>query len=257
MAVSFASAEEITPPTFTAETPSGGAFCDVCGDPIEWTPGHGRKPKYCTLHKTPASRNRTDAGGAVGGTGKKRTSKTNSKKATEDQWDGFLSMILLAGSYMVGRFAAGGTGLLLQAPIGMTTESLDEYSDMLAMSEDEAEPIAKLIAQRAAPSAFNKKYGYLVVNSLELEAVGAALFSYGKRIGPVLADRIKNSTPQLGNVRPPRRAKQQPGPTTNGNGVHANGQATGQNQPSYAEIVAEANERLRAGNYPGGTPSDN
>jgi hypothetical protein len=193
--VTFERSESITRPS---DSVGDAAICAQCGTVIPWTPGHGRKPKWCEAHKTPASRGETSGSRGGGGTGKGRGKGKHNVTATEKQWNDFLGILLLSGTYIVGRYAAGGNGLMLDPPGYVDPELWEGYVEDLAMRSDEAKPIADLLAKRAVPSKLNKRAGWLVVNALELEEVGSALWAYGRRIGPLLSQRIAgNATPMM------------------------------------------------------------
>lgn len=231
--VSFTSVE---PPGKTEN--SSGRFCETCNKPLEWTPGRGRPPRFCPEHKQTSTRNNTGATT----TPNKEKNKGKKRKASEDDWQKFLTMGLITGTYLVGRFAAGGQGLFLNPPSGMTDDELDDLSMNLSMEGDEAKPIAVLLAKKLTPSELNKRAGYLIVNFLELEEVGAALFGYGRRIAPVLGQRLAK------NGLATQTAREQ----TAGRTIHLrkqesdnNGQASGPYIPSNADIVRAANERNR------------
>ena len=188
-----------------------GPECVVCGAPITYA-GRGPQPKYCEAHKKPSSRKSpAEPGEPTGTVTTKRPTPTrrpradsNKRKATEEEWDRFLLIVLISFTWLIGRFAAGGQGLLLKPPPGMSDEALAEQADYLSMNAEEAGPIAKMMATRLTPSKFNKKYGKLVVVSLEWEEVGYALWGYGKRVGPALVTRVQ---------RPKTRKERTNGPT--------------------------------------------
>jgi len=239
ISVSF---ESVEPPGSFASA-DDALQCIVCGAPLEYS-GRGKRPQYCADHKTPASRNQT----SEGSTPRKRRSGgggAKGRKATESEWNRFLSIVLIGGTYLVGRYAAGGHGLMLDPPLGVTTEELDAYAIELAMLPEEAGPIANLMAKRVTPSELNKKVGRYIVSSLEYQEVGAALMDYGKRIGPVLVQRISNKEAP---VRTPRHARKQAQTYNEGN--TQNGAPTGPSTPDNRAIVAAAIERnRRAGIY--------
>ena len=167
--------EGVTPPT------ESGDHCEVCGIALHYS-GKGRHPRFCTEHKPGAS---------SGGDGRKRGGK---RKATEKEWDTFLAIFIMAASYIPARYAAGGTGPILNCPPGLDSGMFETATETLSMQPEEAEPIAAYLAKRATPSALNKKVGWLVVQSLELEQVGEALWQYGKRIAPAVASRAAHRT---------------------------------------------------------------
>jgi hypothetical protein len=200
----FHQAESIDPPA------GAGYFCEICSKPLTYG-GRGRKPRFCDDHKTPAQRN------AAGNDGTQKPARTRRGKkhraATETEWNQFLGIALLSLTYVLGRFVAGGTGLLLDRPPTLSDDEFEQSAEFYSMTAEEVRPIAALVAKRATPSALNKRAGWLVVQSLELEEVGAALWEYGKRIGPAFAHRIQNKAPttHVAGYIPVRR---QPGVTT-------------------------------------------
>lgn len=201
--------------------------CEVCGATLSYS-GKGKHPRFCADHKTPGSRN------APGSTPPPPRGRGKShKKATESEWSSFMLTVLIGGTYLVGRFAAGGHGLLLEPPPGMSKADLDAYAEALSMQADEAKPIAELIAKRATPSAVNKKAGWIIVNFLEIEEVGAALWSYGARIAPVIAARMQ-ATPNPVYQTKTRKVRED---------VTAQTDTGQQNSFTNADIVAQARRR--------------
>jgi hypothetical protein len=175
--------EDVTPPT------EGGDHCEVCGIALHYS-GKGRHPRFCTEHKPGA-----------GSTGTSRT-RGGRRKATEHEWNTFLAIFIMAASYIPARYAAGGTGPILDCPPGLNPELFEEATETLSMRPEEAAPIAAYLAKRATPSALNKRIGWLVVQSLELEQVGEAMWQYGKRIVPAVAARAvhRTATPTTGKA---------------------------------------------------------
>jgi hypothetical protein len=167
--------EGVTPPT------EGGDHCEMCGIALHYS-GKGRHPRFCAEHKP---------GAQSGGDGRKRSGK---RKATESEWNSFLAIFILAASYIPARYAAGGTGIILNCPPGEDLAQFESYTETLSMQPEEAAPIAAYLAKRATPSTLNKKVGWLVVQSLELEQVGEALWQYGKRITPAVTARAAHRT---------------------------------------------------------------
>jgi hypothetical protein len=158
--------------------------CVVCGAALT-----GRATKYCDAHKTPASRTIRKP--------PRSKSSSNKRAATLDEWGDFNLIVLIAVTWLIGRFVAGGQGLFLRPPQGVTEQELTAASDYYSMDAEEAGPIAKLLASRIHPTKLNKRFGHYIVSSLELEDVGYALWGYGKRVGPAFIDRISKpkSTP--------------------------------------------------------------
>jgi hypothetical protein len=85
----------------------------------------------------------------------------------------------------------------------MKEQDLVDSTEYLAMTDEEAGPIARLMASKIQPTAFNKKVGKHIVNALEYEDVGIALWTYGKRVGPPLAARMTIKKPA--QLRPPKQ----------------------------------------------------
>jgi hypothetical protein len=177
MAENVFESEAVTPPT------EGGDHCERCGVALHYA-GKGRHPRFCDEHKP-------GAGSGDGGHTRK-----GRRKATENEWNSFLAIFILAASYIPARYAAGGTGLILDCPPGENLEQFESYTEELSMQPQEAAPIAAYLAKRATPSTLNKKVGWLIVQSLELEQVGEALWQYGKRIAPAVAARAAHQTPK-------------------------------------------------------------
>lgn len=225
--------------------------CEVCGAPVPYS-GRGPKPKFCSDHKSPSSRNQQGATTKAKGS----TKKTNKTEASESQWNDFLAMALVAGTYVVARYAVGGNGLLLDPPAGMSAQQLDAHAQDYSMNGAEAAPIAKFMAGRASSSVVNKKVGFIVVHALELEDIGGALWDYGKRIGPVLGSRIRGNTSPLASmaqnvhpIRPTAPVNSTPQPAAQPvqesparERVVVNESPTG---PSNASIVADAIAKQR------------
>lgn len=174
-------------PEYHAAAPTGPE-CVVCGDPITYA-GRGPQPKYCAAHKKVSSRSVKSNPVKRKGATSKGTPK-NSTPATAEQWDHLALVALISITWIIGRFAAGGQGLMLKPPPGTSEEVLTAETDFLSMNAEEAGPIAKMIATRITPTNFNKRYGRVVVHALEWEDVGYALWGYGKRIAPPLAERL-------------------------------------------------------------------
>jgi hypothetical protein len=181
--------EEVERPTrYTAQTPDdttnftgpSGDECQVCGVALPYS-GRGRHRKYCDEHKS-------------GNNPKEQRAKTTGG-ASKAQWSHFNAVVLMAATYLLARFAAGGTGLFLRCPPHIAPEMLDATTEYLAMTDKEAEPIAALIASKVQPTKFNAKHGRKVIALLELEDVGEALWAYGERIGPALAQRMAKRPP--------------------------------------------------------------
>jgi hypothetical protein len=229
--------------------PGGEHTCVVCGTPTYRTSNKGRWPIYCDDHKTAASRNgHSSSGSATAGADKKRRKGKKHGAAKEDDWNKFFIILLLGGTYAVGRFAAGGQGLMLEPPKGVSEEQLTALAEYLAMSEDEVVPIANYLAPMLVPTGFNKKYGYVITQAVELEEIGAALWQYGKRITPALAERIKHNGAQAAQHERERqgglaqRLFQERVQTNGSTGPH---QESHQQGPNVRDIVAANNERQR------------
>ena len=220
----------------------GEHMCQVCGTPTYRTSDRGRWPSYCPEHKSPGNRNTGGSASRTPGKG-----KSKERAATEGEWNKFYILTLIIGTYLVGRFAAGGSGLFLNPPPGMTKQELDELANDLGMEREEAEPIAKILAQKTTPTKVNKRVGKYVVNVLDYEEVGEALWSYGKRIAPVLAERMsKHPATAVETARtlhvtnlPRKYAKG----ATNGT---TPGQVTPVELTGRRAVVADANRRARA-----------
>ena len=182
--------EEVERPTrYTVQSPQGlqddttspsGDECQVCGVALPYS-GRGRHRKYCDEHKS-GNNPKEQRAKATGG-------------ASKAQWSHFNAVVLMAATYLLARFAAGGTGLLLRCPPHIAPEMLDATTEYLSMTDKEAEPIAALIASKVQPTKFNAKHGRKVIALLELEDVGEALWAYGERIGPALAQRMAKRPP--------------------------------------------------------------
>ena len=187
--------------------------CVVCGSEIFYG-GRGPKPKYCEAHKEPAKR--TPAKKTVSS---KRVGK---RGATEAEWSHFGSVMLIAISWLIARFAAGGQGIMLRPPPGMPLEQLDEASDLMSLTQDEASVLAKFMAVRITPSNFNKKFGQAVVKSLEYEDIGWVLFDYSKRVGPALAARVYKPKPKAPKAQKGINNGTTQPPTPDGRGILSN-----------------------------------
>lgn len=172
--------------------------CTVCGVPVYRTSGRGPWPKYCPEHKTgnsPSSK-------ASSGGGSKHKGG-----ATESEWRTFGATALIALTYLFGRFLAGGKGVFLRNPGPMTDEQFEGTTEYLSMSADEAKPIAQILALRLTPTTFNKKYGKHIVAILEYEEAGAALYTYGQRVGPAITSRVNQpKTPKQPRKREPEQS---------------------------------------------------
>lgn len=182
--------EEVSPPEGPS-TSASGDYCSVCGTPLVYR-GRGKHPTKCAQHKGTASRS-TSSGG-------------KGKGASEKEWDRFSYVVLVACTWLLARYAAGGVGLMLKPPPGVPEADFDAYTDSLAMMDDEAKPLAKLIASRITPTELNKKVGKYIIAAVEYEDVGYALWGYGKRIGPPLVERM--ATPRARKQPKPQAAVQ-------------------------------------------------
>ena len=170
------------------DSPSGDS-CSVCGVALVYG-GRGKHPTKCDAHK---------AKGSTGGGGRSRSLGG----ATLAEWSRFNVVALTVVTYLVARFASGGQGLFLKCPASMKEQDLVDSTEYLAMTDEEAGPIARLMASKIQPTAFNKKVGKHIVNALEYEDVGIALWTYGKRVGPPLAARMAIKKPV--QLRPPKQ----------------------------------------------------
>ena len=170
------------------DSPSGDR-CSVCGVALVYG-GRGKHPTKCDAHK---------AKGSTGGGGRNRSLGG----ATLAEWSRFNVVALTVVTYLVARFASGGQGLFLKCPASMKEQDLVDSTEYLAMTDEEAGPIARLMASKIQPTAFNKKVGKHIVNALEYEDVGIALWTYGKRVGPPLAARMAIKKPA--QLRPPKQ----------------------------------------------------
>lgn len=169
--------------------------CVVCGDPL---PKGARK--YCTRHK----------GGLKARTTPKRTPRKATRSASSDEWYRFLSVIIIAFTWLIGRSIAGGKAPFFACPEGINPDEFEELVDFYAMTDEEVEPISTLIASRMVGTGLNKRVGKYIVRSLEYEDVGYALWSYAKRVGPPLSTKIHK--PKEKRVR----TNGTPQPATNG-----------------------------------------
>ena len=170
------------------DSPSGDR-CSVCGVALVYG-GRGKHPTKCDAHK---------AKGSTGGGGRNRSLGG----ATLAEWSRFNVVALTVVTYLVARFASGGQGLFLKCPASMKEQDLVDSTEYLAMTDEEAGPIARLMASKIQPTGFNKKVGKHIVNALEYEDVGIALWTYGKRVGPPLAARMAIKKPA--QLRPPKQ----------------------------------------------------
>jgi len=171
------------------EGPPSGDRCSVCGVALVYG-GRGKHPTKCDAHK---------AKGSTGGAGRSRSLGG----ATLAEWSRFNVVALTVVTYLVARFASGGQGLFLKCPASMKEQDLVDSTEYLAMTDEEAGPIARLMASKIQPTGFNKKVGKHIVNALEYEDVGIALWTYGKRVGPPLAARMAIKKPA--QLRPPKQ----------------------------------------------------
>jgi hypothetical protein len=198
------STAEITEPAEAVEPPSAikdGStyFCQECGVGLgTGKAGEGRK--WCPQHKPArtshhAKRGRPPRAVAASSSETPSEKKPTGHGASEAQWFRFSVVVLLAASYFLARFAAGGQGLFLRPPDGVSDAELSAATEALSMETDEAEPVAKLIAARITPTALNKRYGAHIVTALEYEDAIEALWGYAKRVGPPLAARLSGATP--------------------------------------------------------------
>ena len=170
--------ETVLPPDVEGERSSSGDYCGVCGIALHYG-GRGKHPKYCAEHKS----------GSVSKTaGTAR--RSNAKAANESEWVTFNLYLLIGATYLLAKFLAGGQGLFLRKPDELTEGEFDRTTSYLAMNDEEARPIAKLLAQRMVGTTLNKKYGKHIVRALEYEEIGTALWAYGERVGPAIKYRI-------------------------------------------------------------------
>lgn len=93
----------------------------------------------------------------------------------------WLAMVLVILTYVVGLRAAGGQGLLMRG-------ADKELATRLAMTDAQADNIARVAAKKLAPTRFYKRAGAQVVEVLDMEVVAAveSMWEWASSIGPYL-----------------------------------------------------------------------
>jgi len=177
-------------------------YCETCGKQLEWS-GSGRHPKYCADHRTVASRKapakKTSNNRSNTASNRRATNRKNNRAATLDEWQEFNKITLIVITYIFGRFLAGGKGLLLRQPNELTENEFDQATEYYAMTDEEAIVLGNFVSSRVLETGFNKKYGHVIISTLELEDVGYAMWGYTKRVGPAFLERIKVIKPIKNN----------------------------------------------------------
>ncbi len=119
----------------------------------------------------------------------------------------WLAMVLVILTYVVGLRAAGGQGLLMRG-------ADKELATRLAMTDAQADNIARVAAKKLAPTRFYKRAGSQVVDVLDMEVVAAveSMWEWASSIAPYL--RQKNEPVTVTTV--PQSAPYQNGRSPNG-----------------------------------------
>ncbi len=153
-----------------------------------------------------------------------RTAPRPGKSKAEKELAVWLSMAFVVLTYAIARYAAGGRGLMLSGADADLTRNL-------TMTDDEADSISAVLAKKIAPTSFYGGVGHKVVETLDVELVGAltAMWEYGQRVapyivGPRLARREARKIVQQDVAQPQGESRVRPqqapsGPASQGNGV--------------------------------------
>ena len=91
------------------------------------------------------------------------------------------AMVLVILTYVVGLRAAGGQGLLMRG-------ADKELATRLAMTDSQADNIARVAAKKIAPTRFYKRAGNKVVDVLDMEVVAAveSMWEWASSVAPYL-----------------------------------------------------------------------
>lgn len=219
--------ETVTPPTQGSQDQ-----CIICGTPLYYG-GRGRHPQYCDEHRPTSASNSANSRPRTGNRGKGKAGKH--VEASEQQWDDFIRIVTLGGSYILARWIAGGSGLMLDAPPHFNKEIFEDTTEHYAMNADEAAPLAAFFSRRAVGSVLNKKAGFMVVAALDLEEIGEALWTYGRRVGPGISARVQQG--KAPNVKAPRRQRSNGNPRQDTNNAGAPDATAGGTGISNADAV--------------------
>lgn len=161
------------------EVPDGGRF--YCATHAAVRDGEHKATRQARQEKAPrrkAEKVQTITEGAPPPPSNKGTS-SDEKKAAD-----WLGMVLVMLTYVVGLKAAGGRGIFMSG-------ADKELATRLAMTDAQADNIARVVAKKVVPTRLYKRVGRQAVETLDLELVAAleAAWEWGSTIAPYLRRR--------------------------------------------------------------------